>query len=165
MKYYTVVNEVKALQRAYAVCACVFCARMRLCVLSACVCVCALPREWGFVCQEVAVIMPPSRSEVFQGIMSLHVRERAVRERGEVSEGYGGYSEGNPHHQAVLQEPINVSVDARQINNKLYVVCCGIQHSFSSALRRAATDFSINLNWERTASPRGAVLQHSSAWQ
>lgn len=70
MKYYTVVNEVKALQTAYAVCVCVcFSAR-----------VCALQREWGFVCQEVAVIMPPSRSEVFQGIMSLHVGERAERE-------------------------------------------------------------------------------------
>lgn len=74
MKYHTVVNEVKALQRASAVHALV-CAR-----------VCVVPvralalLEQGFVCQEVAVIMPPSRSGVFQGIMRLHGRRGGGRE-------------------------------------------------------------------------------------
>lgn len=56
MKYYTVVNEVEALQKAYAVCMCV-------CVCTVCVCVrqCTLVYEWGFICREVAVIMLPSR--------------------------------------------------------------------------------------------------------
>lgn len=40
MKYYTVVNEVEALQRAYAVCVCVY-------VQYLCVRQCALLYEWG----------------------------------------------------------------------------------------------------------------------
>lgn len=54
MKYYTVVNEVEALQRAYAVC-------LSVCMYNMCVCQCALLYEWGFVCLEVAVIMLPSK--------------------------------------------------------------------------------------------------------
>lgn len=77
MKYYTVVNEVEALQRAYAVC-------MSVCMYNMCLCFCALLSEWGFVCQEVAVIMLPSRSKVFQGRMSMYIRERG-REKGEIS--------------------------------------------------------------------------------
>lgn len=53
------------------VCSCV--STVRVCVGASVLC-------WmsgGFVCQEVAVIMLPLRSEVFQGIMSLHVRESA----------------------------------------------------------------------------------------
>lgn len=65
MKYYTVVNEVEALQTAYEVC-------MSVCMYSMCVRLCALLYEWGFVCQEVAVIMLPSKSEVFQGRMSMY---------------------------------------------------------------------------------------------
>lgn len=73
MKYYTVVNEVEALQRAYAVWVCVC---LCVCTVRVCVRQCALLYEWGFVCQGAAVIMLPSRSEVFQGRMSMYVRKR-----------------------------------------------------------------------------------------
>ena len=74
MKYYTVVNEVEALQIAYAVCVCV------------CVCVRVCFVVWVGVCLSggAAAMMPPSRSEVFQGRMSICTSGRK-RQKGETS--------------------------------------------------------------------------------
>lgn len=60
MKSYTVVNEVEALQRAYALW--MYGAEF--------VCDFLCEGVGGVVCQEVAVIMLPSRSQVFQERMS-----------------------------------------------------------------------------------------------
>lgn len=60
MKDYTVVNEVETLQQVCTARACVC-----VSVWSTCVSVLQCVR-WGFVYQEVTVIMLPSRTQVFQ---------------------------------------------------------------------------------------------------
>lgn len=141
----------------------------RLCVFSACVClalvcvcVCFAARVGVCLsggCGDNAAIKKWSLSRDNEPARQGESRERGVRFQRNTED-----TVKEIHIIKLFCRSPSTSLlmlNRKTTNYTLYVV--GFD-TFFSALHRAATDFSINLNWECTASPWGAVLQHSSAW-